>query len=233
MRQCIGVEVRVWGELACFTRPEFKVERVSYPVMTPSAARGVLEAIYWHPDFSWRVREIRVLAPVRTLSLRRNEVQSRMTLGREAPYFADGDRTQRLAICLRDVDYVIVAEPESRPAATDPAAKHRDIFNRRVARGQCFHRPSLGTREFAADFGPAEGSPEPLEWTEDLGLMLWDLDYAKLLQEGRSLATATPAASLFREYDESKRPPYYPLFFHARVEHGILKVPDKPIGERL
>ena len=85
MRQCIGVEVRVWGELACFTRPEFKVERVSYPVMTPSAARGVLEAIYWHPDFSWRVREIWVLAPVRTLSLRRNEVQSRMTLGREAP----------------------------------------------------------------------------------------------------------------------------------------------------
>ncbi|MFQ3588537.1 MAG: type I-C CRISPR-associated protein Cas5c, partial [Fimbriimonadaceae bacterium] len=153
--------VRIRGEFACFTRPENKVERVTYPVITPSAARGVLEAIYWHPQFAWAVREIRVLNPVRTYSLLRNEVNSKMSAGRAEPYFADEDRAQRHSVCLRDVDYVVAAEVRPKPG-TEPSAKHLDIFSRRVARGQCHHQPALGCREFAAEFGPAEGAPEPI-----------------------------------------------------------------------
>lgn len=197
--------VRIQGELACFTRPEHKVERVSYPVITPSAARGVLEAIYWHPQFDWRVREIRVLKPVRTYSLVRNEVNSKMSPGRTEPYFADEDRAQRHSVCLRDVDYVVVAEVRTKPG-TEPAAKHLDIFGRRVARGQCCHRPALGCREFAAEFGPADGAPNPVDWTEDLGLMLWDLDYSP------------------------GKPPFWPRFFNAKIENGVLAVPAQPSG---
>lgn len=200
--------VRVQGEYACFTRPEHKFERVSYPIMTPSAARGILEAIYWHPQFSWRVREIHVLRPVKTFHLLRNEVNSKMSPSREAPYFADEDRAQRHTVCLRDVDYVIAAVPVPKPEATDPAQKHVDIFQRRIQRGQCYHRPALGTREFAAEFGPVENAPDPVDWTEDLGLMLWDMDYA------------------------SNKPPFRPLFFHSRVERGVMVVPEQPIGGR-
>jgi len=213
------VSVRVRGDFACFTRPENKVERVSYPIITPSAARGVLEAIYWHPQFSWVTREVHVLAPVRTFGLLRNEVNSKMSLDRREPYFADEDRTQRYAVCLRDVDYLITAEARPRARSAEPMAKHRDIFLRRMLRGQCYHRPALGTREFAAEFGPAEGSPAPLDWTEDLGLMLWDLQYpdGKHGPEGwRPLA----------------KPPYWPLFFHARVDEGVMRVPEEPIGGR-
>lgn len=202
------VSVRVRGDFACFTRPENKVERVSYPIMTPSAARGVLEAIYWHPQFIWLVREIRVLAPVRTYGILRNEVNSKMALDRAEPYFADDDRAQRYAVCLRDVDYLIIAEPRARPDAVEPMAKHRDIFTRRVQRGQCYHRPSLGTREFAAEFEPADGCPDPVDWSEDLGLMLWDMDYS------------------------SGKPPYWPLFFAASVRNGVMQVPEEPIGGR-
>jgi CRISPR-associated protein Cas5d len=198
------VAVRTYGDFACFTRPEAKVERVSYPVMTPSAARGILEAIYWHPQFTWRIEEIRVLNEVRTYSILRNEVNSKMSLQSDGLY-ADKDRSQRHAVCLRQVDYVICAEPVPMPG-TEPAAKHRDIFSRRVERGQCYHRPALGTREFAAEFAPADDAPEPIDWTEDLGLMLWDLDF------GRG------------------RKPYLPQFFKARVDGGVLRVPLRPIG---
>ncbi|NLI00426.1 MAG: type I-C CRISPR-associated protein Cas5 [Chthonomonadales bacterium] len=203
-----SVSVRVRSEYACFTRPENKVERVSYPIMTPSAARGVLDAIYWHPQFAWRIRSISVLAPVRTYGVLRNEVNSKMALDRKEPYFADEDRSQRYAVCLRDVDYVIAAEPVPSQAEAEPMAKHRDIFLRRVAKGQCYHRPALGTREFAAEFEPADGSPPPIDWTEDLGLMLWDMDYS------------------------SGKLPYWPLFFQASVENGVMQVPDRPLGGR-
>jgi CRISPR-associated protein Cas5d len=199
------VSVRVKGDLALFTRPESKVERVSYPLITPSAARGVLEAIYWHPEFTWAIREIHVLAPVRTLGILRNEVNSKMAVGRSEPYYADEDRSQRHSVCLRDVDYLILADANPKVPG-DHHAKYRDIFRRRVETGKCFHRPALGCREFAADFGPAEGAPSPIAWTEDLGLMLWDLDYA------------------------SGKPPYWPKFFAARIEQGILRVPRDPIG---
>jgi CRISPR-associated protein Cas5d len=199
------VSVRVRGDLACFTRPENKVERVTYPVMTPSAARGILEAIFWRPEFTWRVREIHVLSPVRTYALVRNAVNSKMSPSREEPYYADEDRSQRHSVCLRDVDYVIYADADVKPGVEADHAKYREQFRRRVQRGQCYHRPALGCREFAAEFGPADGAGPPVAWTEDLGLMLWDLDY-------------------------KDNPPFWPRFFNARVENGVLKVPDEPIG---
>lgn len=195
------VTVRVKGDFALFTRPENKVERVSYPVITPSAARGVLEAIYWHPEFTWVIREIRVLAPVQTFGIFRNEVNSKMSPSRSEPYFADEDRSQRFSVCLRNVDYVVCAEPIVKPGTGEHQQKFRDIFERRVERGQCFHRPALGCREFAADFGPADVAPEPVDWTEDLGLMLHDMDYSP------------------------GKPPYRPRFFEARVERGVMRVP--------
>jgi CRISPR-associated protein Cas5d len=199
------VSVRVRGDLACFTRPENKVERVSYPLMTPSAARGILEAIFWHPQFTWAIREIHVLAPVRTYSILRNEVNSKMSLARSEPYFADEDRSQRHAVCLRDVDYAIFADVQVKPGVEGDHAKYRDQFRRRVERGQCYHRPALGCREFAAEFEPLRGDEQAVEWTENLGLMLWDLSY------------------------ERGKPPYWPKFFEAEVEDGVMKVPDRPL----
>lgn len=198
------VAVRVSGDYALWTRPENKVERVSYPIMTPSGARGVLEAIYWKPAFLWRIRDIVALHPPATYSLLRNEVNSKMSPSSEG-LFADQDRTQRHSVCLRDVEYIVTAEciPLN---GSEPAEKHRDIFRRRVEKGQCHHRPVLGTREFAAEFEPAEGSAEGCDWTEDLGLMLWDLDFSQ------------------------SRKRAFPLFFHARIENGVMRVPPRPIG---
>ncbi|MEI6513589.1 MAG: type I-C CRISPR-associated protein Cas5c [bacterium] len=204
------LSVRVKGEFACFTRPEAKVERVTYPIMTPSAARGILEAIFWHPQFVWRVHEIHVLSEVRTFSLVRNELNSKMSIG-GSPLLIEEDRTQRHAVCLRDVDYAIYADVEVKPDVKDDPAKYRDQFRRRVERGQCFHRPALGCREFAAEFGPMPNRDTTIDWNEDLGLMLWDLDY-KTDAKGNI------------------KPPHSPLFFHAIVESGVLKVPNKPLG---
>lgn len=200
------VSVRVRGEFACFTRPEAKVERVTYPILTPSAARGILEAIYWHPEFRWRIREIRVLKPVRTFSLVRNEVNFKIPATDPKPKFADEARAQRNSVVLRDVDYVILADADPKPGVGADHAKYRDIFRRRVASGKCFHRPALGCREFAAEFEPAEDAPPPIDWTEDLGLMLWDLDFS------------------------SKKPPFWPQFFHAEVKAGVMLVPERPLG---
>lgn len=198
------LELKVWGPLACFTRPEMKVERVSYSVMTPSAARGVLEAIFWKPEFSWRVHEIWVLNPIRYFSMVRNEVQSKASPRREDPYYADKDRTQRHTLALRDVAYVIRADVAVRPHCDADPAKFRDQFRRRVARGQCFHRPALGCREFAAEFGPPGPQDRPRhEITRDLGLMLFDLKY------------------------NGNAGPHEPHFFEAILEGGVLRVPQR------
>src|SRR3954452_24232617 len=198
------LEVKVWGERACFTRPEMKVERVSYDVMTPSAARGVLEAIFWKPEFSWRVREIWVLNPIRTFSILRNEGQTRLSTRSDRPFYADEDRTQRHTLGLRDVAYLIRADVAVRPHCQEDPAKFRDQFRRRVERGQCYHRPYLGCREFAADFGKPDGSECPIDLTDDLGRMLFDLDYAD---------------------DRSGRG--RPQFFQARLVKGVLTVPEE------
>jgi CRISPR-associated protein Cas5d len=208
--------VKVWGELACFTRPEMKVERVSYPVMTPSAARGVLESIFWKPEFAWQVRAIAVLADVQYFSTLRNEVNSlasdRAARGWErggglGGYFAAEDRTQRHTLALRDVAYVIEAEMVLRPDVRDDPAKYRDQFRRRVRRGQCLSRPYLGCREFAADFAEPDGSEQPIEWSGPLGRMLLDIEY-----EPGGSGRGTPR------------------FFDAEIESGVLRVPARAFG---
>ena len=193
------MQVKVWGEYACFTRPEMKAERVSYPIMTPSAARGVLEAIMWKPEFTWRVREIHVLADIKHFSMVRNEVNRRMAPGNEGMDIT-AVRTQRHTLGLRDPAYLILADVVVKPGVAEDAAKYRDQFRRRVERGQCYHRPYLGCREFAASFVLPDGSERRLSLTEPLGLMLLDMEY----QSGQSAI---------------------PHFFEACLEDGILKVP--------
>jgi CRISPR-associated protein Cas5d len=202
--------MKVWGEFACFTRPEMKVERVSYPVMTPSAARGILEAVFWKPEIRWRVRAINVLRPIRYFSILRNEVNSKASLraaqerqrSGEA-YFADDDRARRHTLALRDVAYVINADFTLAPhAQPEHPAKFRDQFRRRVEHGQCHHPPYLGCREFAAFFGPPATEDRPIDETLDLGLLLFDLDYAT---DGSGRGT--------------------PRFFPARLGRGVLRVP--------
>ncbi len=207
------VEVCVWGKLACFTRPEMKVERVSYEVMTPSAARGVLEAIFWKPEFQWQIREIRVLKPIRYFSILRNEVNGRAnyTMGQrrtrgEGGYYADEDRSQRHTLCLRDVAYAIAADVAVQPGIEEDEAKYRDQFLRRVWQGQCHSMPYLGCREFTASFGKEVAASEEARLQDisaDLGRMLFDLDY---------------------EHDGSGRG--QPRFFHARLHRGVLRVPE-------
>lgn len=205
------LEVKIWGPFACFTRPEMKVERVSYPVMTPSAARGILEAILWKPEFSWEVREIWVLNEIRHFSILRNEVNTKVAVStvkgwvsRGGGYFADEDRAQRHTLCLRDVAYLIKADITLKPHAGADPAKYRDMFRRRVKRGQCYHRPYLGCREFPASFGPPDGSEKPINLTDELGRMLFDLDFA----------SGDPGRGR-------------PIFFNVRLERGVLRVPPE------
>lgn len=196
------VRLKVWGRNACFTRPEMKVERVSYDVMTPSAARGVLEAILWKPAIRWHVSQIDVLKPIKWESARRNEVGAVMSprIGR---LFIEDQRQQRAGLFLRDVAYTIHAyfELTERTGPEDNVIKFEEIFLRRAEKGQCFHRPYLGCREFAADFEPVNGEPPPPEPIDrDLGWMLYDIEFS------------------------GKEP--MPRFFHASLERGVLKVPS-------
>ena len=202
------LEVKVSGDFACFTRPEMKVERVSYPVMTPSAARGVLEAIFWKPEFSWMVEEIRVLRPIRHFSILRNEVNS-VASDRAAKgwmkngggFFSDEDRAQRHTLGLRDVSYIIRSRIRLRSHATDNPAKYRVQFRRRVQRGQCFQQPYLGCREFVARFEPPTGEEKSIEFSDELGLMLFDMNYD---EQGRG----------------------EPIFFRAKIDGGVVHVPE-------
>lgn len=214
MQEHIPVVVKVWSRFACFTRPEMKVERVTYPVITPSAARGVLESIFWKPEFDWQIQEIWVLRPIRYFSILRNEVNSiaseRSARGWEkggGGFFADEDRAQRHTLALRDVAYLIYAQIAPRPHADADVAKYRDQFRRRVAEGRCFARPYLGCREFAADFAAPDGSERPIDLTDHLGPMLFDLAYpAGGVVLGKSAARAR--------------------FFTATLDRGVLRVPQ-------
>ena len=209
-----ALEVKVWGPWACFTRPEMKVERVSYPVPTASAARGILESIFWKPEFTWDVREIWTLKPIRYASFMRNEVKSKLSPGTVrrwaqvgGGYEINAERTQRHTLALRDVAYVIRAQIVVDPAVDAHPAKFRDQFRRRVARGQCFARPYLGCREFAASFGPLDGTERPLDLSMDLGRMLVDIDYGAAGQ-GRG----------------------EPRFSAARLDGGVLRYADPSVG---
>ena len=207
------LQLRVRGPLACFTRPEMKVERVSYDVMTPSAARGVLEAVLWKPGMRWVVERIHVGAEIDFISFRRNEVNSKAPSPSKAlvenggpppALFVEDDRAQRSTVALRDVDYVIDAHIRltDKAGPGDNLTKYVDMFERRVKKGQCFHRPYLGCRELAADFMPVDDGFTSIEKSRDLGTMLWDIDYGP---KGNK-----------------------PIFFRARLEDGVLHVPADP-----
>lgn len=190
------IRLHVWGPRALFSRPEMKVERVSYDVITPSAARGILEAIHWKPQMLWRIERLYVLKPIRFESIRRNEVGSKIPAGKAASAMragtteglalnVDEDRQQRASTLLRDVAYVIEARVElSARGRADPGEsvqKHLEMARRRAAKGQYFHHPYLGTREFPCDFELLEGPPpephESLKGERDLGWMALDVDY--------------------------------------------------------
>lgn len=224
------IHLRTWGDLACFTRPEMKVERVSYPVITPSAARGLLEAILYKPQFRWQIRRIAVKRPIRFLSFRRNEVKSRLAVGNPQPLMADEDRTQGHTLALRDVEYVIQASmrltpmagmPRRKPAddedhSEDSAVKYLAMFQRRAQKGQCFAQPCFGCREFPAYFELADADDMKesggLNPDTDLGLMLYDvfsLDVAKDQSPGKV---------------EKTRPRI--SFFPVRLQKGVVNIPD-------
>ncbi len=207
--------LEVSGDFACFTRPEMKVERVSYDVMPPSAARAVFESILWKPAIRWHVEKIEVLKPIRWVSIRRNEVGAVASVSnaREAMNKGSGnlalniedERQQRAGLFLRDVAYRIHAHFELQPNAgeNNTMGKFLDMFERRAEKGQCVNQPYLGCREFACDFrlvNSAKPQAPPIAETRDLGFMLYDMDYAK---------TNDPQ----------------PRFFRAQLANGVLQVP--------
>ena len=178
-----SVQVKVWGEFACFTRPDLKVERMTYPCMTPSAARGVLDCILWKPEFAWHVHRISVLKPVKFHSIKRNEINSKQ--GNNPICVDEVDdkgkpkyRAQRNSIILKDVAYIIEASVfQSVPDGKNPPKKYVEMFNRRVRKGQCWRRPFLGTREFAAEFSPLSENDKPRQDDIPIGSMFLDMWY--------------------------------------------------------
>ena len=210
-----GVRVHVWGDYALFARPEMKVERCSYDVMPPSAARGILEAIYWHPGMRWVIDRIQVRKPIRFTSIRRNEVKSKVLAGNvlravngssKPLYIASKEEiVQRAAILLKDVDYLIEAhfEMTERASAGDNPGKFKDIVMRRLRRGECFHMPYFGCREFPANFElyEADDLQDGDGREQDLGYMLYDFDYS--------------------DPEDIK-----PMFFRAVLRNGIMDVRD-------
>ena len=215
----IGVKVRVWGKYALFSRPEMKVERCSYDVMTPSAARGILEAVYWHPGMRWVIDKIHVVNPVRFTSVRRNEVKSKIPAGNVLQVYngtkevqslyisTKAEIVQRASLLLRDVEYVIEAHYEmtERANETDNPGKFKDIIMRRLRRGECFHMPYFGCREFPANFCLCEEEEIRTAYDDvedkDLGFMLYDMDY-------------------------SDRNNIQPMFFRAVMKRGVLDLRD-------
>lgn len=214
----MAIRVEVWGDYACFTRPEMKVERVSYDVITPSAARGILDAIYYHHAMRWVIDKIYVLNPIRFTNIRRNEVSSKISArnvlavmkGGNAPLYIDTskDIQQRASLILRDVRYVIEAHFDFLAEKANPGdnpGKFQDIMKRRLARGQFFHQPYLGCREFPAHFRLYEGEEIRTAYPDserDLGYMLFDMDYSD---------------------PENIRP----MFFRAIMKNGVIVCPKE------
>lgn len=233
-----GIKLHVWGAFACFTRPELKAERFSYEVMTPSAAIGVLSAIYWKPEIRWVIDRIHVLKPIRFFQVRRNEVDGKFPKPKKewmqggsgnAGMFIEERRQQRASTILRDVEYLIEAHIEVLKADENPAiaseVKHLEMFKRRASKGQCFHQPYFGTREFPVDFEFwEEESAPPSELPErdrnrNLGLMLHEIDYIPD-QKGKIVRS-----------NDGVRVTAQPRFFMASLEDGIMSVP--PLSETM
>lgn len=236
-----GIKLQISGEFACFTRPEMKVERVSYDVITPSAARGILEAIYWKPQIRWIVDRIHVLNPIRFTNIRRNEVGAKASAPSRSAMAGDAvatpgilieeSRQQRASTLLRDVAYIIEAHFEildprfekggPELSNNDCAGKHLDMFNRRARKGQCFHQPCLGTREFPARFTLLEENEHlpphslpPDQTNRELGWMLFEIDYIPATKKDKD-AFKTGRGKLVRAE---------PRFFNAHLTNGVLDV---------
>ncbi len=208
-----GIRLKIWGDYALFTRPETKGERCSYEAPTPAAARGILEAVHWKPAIRWIIDKIHILNPIRFDSVRRNEVSEKgpgiramshaLQTGEPLSLQVEDVRQQRASLILRDVAYVIEAHFEltDKAGPDDNVGKHLDIFNRRAAAGQCFHRPCLGCREFPAFFAPVTGelpvSALAHDTPRDLGIMLYDMDFSHGIT---------------------------PIFYRPRLEHGVIDV---------
>ena len=191
------VRVKVTGDFACFTRPDLKVERMTYPCMTPSAARGVLDSILWKPEFQWWVHRIWVLNPVKFFSVKRNEINAKQG---KTPIIIEEKRAQRNSIVLKDVAYIIEAsvyQKEFDPK--NPVKKYAEMFKRRVKKGQCWRRPFLGTREFAAEFIAPDGSEQPIQEIIPIGSMLFDIFY------------------------DAKGNPSPIFFYDVKIENGVLE----------
>lgn len=211
----IGVKVKVWGEYALFSRPEMKVERCSYDVITPSAARGILEAIYWHPGMKWVIDKIYVQKPIQFTSIRRNEVKSKISSNNVLPVYngankslyisTKSDIVQRASLLLRDVSYVIEAhfEMTEKAVESDNPGKFKDIIMRRLKRGECYHTPYFGCREFPANFCLCEDAEIETAYSgeKDLGFMLYDMDFSDL--------------------DNIQ-----PMFFRAVMKDGVINLRD-------
>lgn len=209
--------IEVAGEFACFTRPEMKVERVSYDVITPSAARSIFEAILWKPALQWHIDKIEVLKPIKWTNLRRNEVGSVLSVskikaamkkGGHLSLYVEDERQQRAGLFLRDVAYRIHAHftLTDRAGKSDNIAKFNDMFSRRAKKGQCVNQPYLGCREFSCSFQLVDladkSKTEAIDETRDLGWMLFDLDYSN---------TESPS----------------PLFFKPSMNQGVIEIPDR------
>lgn len=208
------IQLEVWGPYALFSRPELKVERYSYDLPTPSAARGIVEAVYFHPGLKWHIDRIYVLNPIRFVSVRRNEIASKIS-GRNVRQAAQGggqplylaspqEIVQRASLLLQDVHYVIEAhfDMTDKAAPSDNPGKFQDIVKRRMERGQCYHTPYFGCREFPAYFQQWTGGSIPtIDESRDLGLMLYDFDYS----DPQNIT---------------------PTYFHAQLEHGVLNTRD-------
>jgi CRISPR-associated protein Cas5d len=247
------VSVRAWGDYACFTRPEMKVERVSYPVMTPSAARGILEAIFWEPQIYYLIDAIRIVRKGRWFSFRRNEVQrvisgfqTWMKSPEKVSYIEASDndtRTQRNMLALQDVEYLITAEvrlSDLGKSSPHGVPKYLSEIRRRAQSGKCFHRPCLGVREFAADFEWIEDAQTTLEhsnpnwqsFNDEPGLMLYDVfdptargEGFKWLSDGEIEAIKSAAGKKLKSLPRHNREPLKPkaVFFHAKVEQSAMQ----------
>lgn len=224
--------IEVWGDYACFTRPELKVERVSYEVITPSVARAIFEAILWKPAIRWEVTKIEVMSPIKWVSVRRNEV-SAVANRKLTPIFCEENRSQKNSLILKDVKYRLYAKLIYIPVEKrgDQAAikegenpmKYYEMFARRASNGQCFNQPYLGTREFSASFRLVDASAqleEPIKEDRSLGIMLYDMDFPKEQQTKKSGRKA-----------DGPKP--QPMFFMAEMKGGVIKVPSRDSKEVL
>lgn len=223
-----GVAVKVIGDYACFSRPEFKVERVSYATITPSAARGVLEAIFWKPEIRYEIKEVRVLKLGTQIAILRNEISTRQA---REPVVIEDQRQQRTSLMLKNVAYAIRAEIVLRPHTKSEPGKYLDQFRRSVEKGQCHHMPYLGTRECAAFFEPPNGDPVDEQLRDrpmDLGQMLFEIAYIEgRNKEERQFTFMRPSADGQREVSGYASA----LFFHARLDNGVLRVPPEKYRE--